>query len=404
MKTGLYITGLGQADINENATDYASRLANECNKNDDAYSYAIKIEKIAYTTAQKSNVIRIVKTDRITLASEIYYTFYEFDYGSFLSKSYTEKNLLYKNYLLLSIVVTKFPLLLWKSIRPTKQYQSQFQTLYVFSLFFLIALAILIMIPATLSLLLNEPLIEAIKSIPFLYKCIQMLGITKAGLIGFSEMFVPIITLILLLLPKANIFLTTLASEFVSVHLYLQYSEQKGLILGNLDQLYEYIVNHEDDPEIHLHAYSFGSIIALDYLYPYKSELAGNTLKRTKGLITIGAPFDFITTYYPKYYKDRGTTIDQKGLQWINVYSIVDVLASNFRNDGLAGEAVYGCTEKGTIPININYEAVNTDTFGFFNYLFLNNLKVHRKYWSETTDGKSCLEPIYSKMMSLQML
>lgn len=404
MKTGIYINGLGESVTNENAIDYATRLMNELNKNDDDYIYTIKIEKIKYTKEQKSNVITIIKTDPKTEIKESFYTFYEFQYAAVLTKSYVDKNLIYKNYLLFSIVITKFPILIWKSINPSKQYQSPFQTLYVFCLFLLLALSILIMIPATLSLFLNESLIVAIKNIPFLYKGIQILGVKRECIIEFSELFVPFITLLLLLIPKANIFIPQLATEFVSAHLYLQYGQQKGSILGNLDHLYEYIVNHETDSEIHIHAYSFGSLLALDYLYPYKSKLTGNTLKRTKGLITIGTPFDFINTYYPNYYKDRDTTIEQKGFQWLNVYSVIDALASNFRYDTTAGMAEYGIIENSSPPININYEAIHTNNFGFFNYILLNNLKVHGMYWSETTDGKSCLDPIYIKMNELNMI
>lgn len=404
MKTGIYINGLGESVTNENAIDYATRLTNEMNKNDDDYSYTIKIEKIKYTKEQKSNVITIIKTNQHTEAKENIYNIYEFKYGEILTKSFTNKNLIYKNYLLFSIVITKLPILIWKSINPPKRFQSPFQTLYIFSLFLLLACTILIMLPATLSLFLNDQLINTIKNIDFLYKGIQMLNINKEFLINLSKFFVSFITLLLLLLPKANIYITQLATEFVSAHLYLQYGQQKGIILGNLDQLYEYIVTSKPDTEIHLHAYSFGSLIALDYVYPYKAELTGNTLKRTKGLITIGTPFDFINTYYPSYYKDRNTTIEQKGLQWLNVYSIVDPLASNFRNDANADIAQYGIIDNSSTPININYETINTNNFGFFNYMLLNNLKVHGMYWSETTDGKSCLDPIYIKMNELNMI
>jgi hypothetical protein len=403
MKVGIYINGLGQSVADENGIDYATRLTNEMNKNDDDFDYSTKLEKIEYAVGQKSNIICVLKKDKKTEVEDIIYKFYEFQYNETLTKSYADKNLIYKNYLLFTIVITKFPIMIWRSIAPTKEYKFTIQTLYIFFIFLLIALSILLMVPATLALFLNEGLITAIKNVSWIYDSLHYLGITKKGIVKASEIFVPIIALIMLIIPKANLIITGLATEFVSAHLYLQYSEQKGIIQGNLDHLYEYIVNKNSGPEIYIHSYSFGSLIALDYLYPYKSKLTGNTLKRTKGLITIGTPFDFISSYYPRYFNDRGTEIESK-IQWINVYSITDTLASNFRNDSNAGAPDYGITKDGLLPTNIDYEVINVTNFGLLNYMLLNNLKVHGMYWSETTNGKSCLDPIYMKMLELQMI
>ncbi|MFM2213213.1 MAG: hypothetical protein RL427_476 [Bacteroidota bacterium] len=404
MKIGIYINGLGQSVADENGLDYVTRLTNEMNKNDDDFDYHVKLEKVEYTAESKSNLVSIIKVDKKSSANEIVYKFYEFQYGGMLTKSYNDKNIIYKNYSLFSIVLTKFPILLWRIIKPTKQYHSAFQTLYIFSLFFLIALSILLMIPSTLSLFLNDNLVTSLKSISWIYNPIHNLGIERKDVIHISQIFVPVISLIMLIIPKANVFITGLATEFVSAHLYLQYAQQKGIILGNLDLLYEYIANHETEPEVYIHAYSFGSLIALDYLYPYKSKLTGNTLKRTKGLITIGAPFDFINTYYPNYYNSRGNDIELKEFKWLNTYSITDALASNFRNDSKAGAAEYGIIPGGILPYNIDYEIIVTTNFGFISYMFLNNLKVHGMYWSESTNGKSCLDPIYMKMVELKMI
>ena len=406
MKTGIYINGLGQSVANENGIDYAIRLTNEMNKNDNDFDYNVKLEKVEYTTEEKSNVICILKKDKKTADESIVYKFYEFQYGETLTKSYVDKNILYKNYLLFSIVITKLPIMIWRMIMPTKQYSSTFQMVYIFSIFFIIALSILLMIPSTISLFLNDQLVAAIKSIKWIYQPIHAMGIERKDIISISEVFVPIISLIMLVIPKANLFITGLSTEFVSAHLYLQYAQQKGIILGNLDLLYEYIAQNEVEPEIHIHTYSFGTLLALDYLYPYKGKLTGNALNLTKGLITIGTPFDFINTYYPNYYNARGSEIEieTKSLQWINVYSITDALASNFRNDAVAGDAAYGIIANGLIPANIDYEVMVTSNFGFFNYMLLNNLKVHGMYWSETTNGKSCLDPIYMKMVELKMI
>lgn len=404
MKVGIYLNGLGQSVAHENAIDYATRLSNELNKNDDNYEYQVKLEKVAYANDQKSNLISILKKRIDNGEQSIQYKFYEFEYSHTLTQSFVNRNLIYKNYLLLSIVITKFPIMVWRMLKPSKQYPSASQTVYVFFLFMILAMAILLMVPTTLSLFMTNDLVSAIKKISLIYEPIHWMGIKRSMVVEISEKFVPFIALILLVMPQANVIITGLATEFVSAHLYLQYGEQKSEVLGNLDQLYEYITSHEENPEIHIHAYSFGTLIALDYLYPYKIKLCGNTLKRTKGLVTIATPFDFINSYYPHYYNDRDGTIESKDFEWINVYSLVDSLASNFRNQSTPGESEYGIIENGLSPKNIEYEVISAKNFGFFNYILLHNLKVHGMYWTDTTTGKSCLDPIYSKMNELEMI
>ena len=405
MKIGIYLNGLGQSIAHENALDYATRLSNELNKNDDNNEYRVKLEKIEYINGQKSNVVSILKGE-IKNEEEftIPYKFYEFDYGRTMTQSFVHRNLIYKNYLLFSIVITKFPIMIWRMIKPSKQYHAASQTVYVFLLFMLLALAILMMVPTTISLFMTDDLVSAVKKISLIYEPIHWLGIERATVVEVSEKFVPFIALVMLVMPQGNLVISGLATEFVSAHLYLQYGEQKGEILGNLDLLYEYIVTNEKDAEIHIHAYSFGAIIALDYLYPYKSKVCGNTLKRTKGLVTIAAPFDFINSYYPQYYNDRDGAIETKGFEWINVYSVVDALASNFRNHATPGNSEYGVVVNGMNPVNIEYEVIGSKNFGLFNYILLNNLRVHGMYWTDNTNGKSCLDPIYLKMNELKMI
>ena len=61
MKIGIYLNGLGQSVAQENALDYATRVSNELNKNDDDNEYRVKLEKIEYINGQKSNVVSILK-------------------------------------------------------------------------------------------------------------------------------------------------------------------------------------------------------------------------------------------------------------------------------------------------------------------------------------------------------
>lgn len=404
MKVGIYIDGLGQSVAEENAVSYATRLTNELNSHNTGVTFDLKVERIRYLKDIDTNCISIFKKEN--KQEKIIYKLYEYSYGETLTKDYNDKNILYKNYLLFSIVFKKFPLLIKRIFLPTKGYNFTFQTFYIFSLFFIIASAILFMIPSTLAVLSNFTLPDAItdfiKHKAWLYTSAKWI---KAAFEGIKpEFFISLIAFILLVVPKANIIITGLASEFVSAHLYLQFGQKKQDILGNIDHLYEYIAENETNPEVHIHSYSFGTLVTLDYLFPYGNEPSGNMLELTKGFITIGSPYDFINSYYPNYYLERSNLLETKKIKWINVYSISDALASNFRNNAEKGPSNYGVGNSEIKPININYEVANLKSFSVFNFLLLNNLRIHGMYWSTSTDGRSCLNPIYLKIIELKCI
>ncbi|MDQ6812314.1 MAG: hypothetical protein M3040_01030, partial [Bacteroidota bacterium] len=186
-------------------------------------------------------------------------------------------------------------------------------------------------------------------------------------------------------------------------HYYLHYGQQKQDILGNIDRLFEYISEHEQNAAVHFITYSFGSLVAIDYLFPYGKKPSGNMLNRTEALITIGTPFDFVSSYYANYNSQRNTELESK-ITWINVYSVADALGSNFRKDDKAGEAEFGITKNGPKPININYEVVKLNEYSLWNFIMLNSLKVHAMYWPPDVNGQSCVNPIYLKLKEQWLL
>jgi hypothetical protein len=158
--------------------------------------------------------------------------------------------------------------------------------------------------------------------------------------------------------------------------------------------LVEYIAEHEPDAKIHFHCYSFGSLIAMDFLFPLGSIPSANTRLLCDVLITIGNPYEFINSYYPTYYLNRNLMMEQK-IQWINVYSIADALSSTFRNDSKRGESLFGIKESSLKPMNINYEISTDKSQNFFNFITMDGIRMHRLYWDMESDGQSCMRPLY---------
>lgn len=398
-KIGIYISGLGQSFFQESVEKYATRFKNELNYNSLGVKYDLKTEKITYSDDNESTVVSIIETK--DNKEKIVYKFYDFKYRDSLTKNFKSYNILFKNILLLLLVVKKFPLLL-RRLFVFDSYSRTGQTFYVFSIFFVISLAILFLIPSSfvfvkdfiLKYLIDKPETKQIVNKDTVTTVLNFLS-------NFSIMFiVPVTTLLLLIVPESKTIVTDLATEFASLDNYIQYGEQSQCILGNMDLLIEYIVEHESDSEIHIHSYSFGTILAYDLLFPIGNVPSTNSKERIKLLITIGSPYEFVKAYYPNFYDNRSLIMEDR-IQWLNVYSISDAFATNFRKDGVIGPSEFGILHSKLSPINLNYEIAPVQKFSLFNFITLYHLKIHQHYWDKNSQGQSCMRMIYNEMKKL---
>ena len=395
MSTAIYISGLGQSANKESVEKYAARYIKELEYSTTGTCYYTKVEKVYYNDDQTGLAVRIYahsKKDNKSSSDTLIYTFYDFEYSELLNQKFQNKNLLFKNISLLLLVIRKFPSLL-ASLFKASTYNKVGQTFYMFLLFLLMSLAVLLLIPSFMLIL--DKFVNVDNQ---LYLCIKE---QYEWIIRYN---VIITTSLILFIPESNTLLSKVAAEFTTIDNYIQYGEQSQIIQGNLDALIEYIVeNQGNDKElqkIHLHTYSFGSIIALDALFPIGNEPCDNIQKNVNLLITVGAPYEFIDNYYKNFYKERIDKMTSK-IQWINVYSLMDAFASNFRYNNNAGEAEYGILNKKEIPININYEIARKNTYNLFSFLTLKHISMHKSYWDDSKSGQSCTRLIFNKMKEL---
>lgn len=391
MPTGIYISGLGQSTTKESVEKYAARYIKELEYSTSGINYYTKVEKIYYNDDQSSLAVRIFQHPKEQPKSEkdtLLYSFYDFEYNELLNQKFLNKNLLFKNIALLLLVVRKFPRIIYSLFKKTT-YTKGGQTFYMFIMFLIMAIAVLFLLPSMLSLI-NE--IEFFK--------IHNLKINLDWFSELSKFTIPITTFLILFIPESTTLLTKVAAEFTTIDNYIQYGEQSQIIQGNLDALVEYIVENEENPTIHLHTYSFGSIIALDALFPIGTEPCTNIQNNIKLLITVGAPYEFIDSYYPNFYSERTDKMSEK-IEWINVYSTMDAFSSNFRKDNSAGKAQYGIMGKKEVPINLNYEIARGEKYNPFSFLTLKHITMHKSYWDDSKSGQSCTRLIFTKMKEL---
>jgi hypothetical protein len=390
MPTAIYISGLGQSANKESVEKYAARYIKELEYSTSGINYYTKVEKIYYNDDQSSLAVRIFqhpkeeqKSDKDTL----FYTFYDFEYNELLNQKFQNKNLLFKNLALLLLVIRKFPRVIM-SLSNRTAFTKGGQTFYMFLIFLIMALAVLLLIPS-FTLLFDKFIIDNEAYLDF-----------KKDYDWVIKSSISITTILILFIPESSTLLTKVAAEFSTIDNYIQYGEQAQIIQGNLDALIEYIVENEENPSIHLHTYSFGSVIALDALFPLGNEPSTNIQNNINLLITVGAPYEFINNYYPNFYSKRINVMSEK-IEWINVYSTMDAFASNFRKDNKVGEAKYGIMGRKEVPINLNYEIARREKYNLFSFLTLKHITMHQSYWDDSKSGQSCTRLIFNKMKEL---
>lgn len=396
-KIGIYISGLGQSFHKENVEKYAERFRNELHFNENGSAYELKSEIITYTDKKTAKVVRLVK-EGSTSSDEVAYTFYEFEYNELLTERFKKQNILLKNLILFGLVFKKFPQL-FKRIFVHDHYNRPYLSFYAFFILAFVSLAVLFLIPATLDMLYEfkgiKSILEGIKnsSIEFPPFIGEVYTRTFPFLKEIYKWTVPVTTLILITVPESKTIITSIATEFACADRYLNDGIQSQVILGNLDLLVEYIAENEPDSKIHYHCYSFGSLIAMDYLFPLGSIPSTNSKLHSEVLITIGNPYEFVNSYYSKYFSNRSLVMEEK-IKWINVYSISDALSSNFRNDSTRGEAMYGLKNSSLKPENINYEITPDKSQNFYNFITMDGIRMHKLYWDTETNGQSCVRLI----------
>lgn len=393
MKIGIYISGLGKSIDRNSVERYAERFKNEMNFNTNGLQYETKTEKINYIKNRESLVISIYEKSS---PDEIVYKFYDFKYHEILTEKFNNRSLIFKSFWLFVLVLKKFPLILKRTFLP-KNYSKSFESFYVFSIFLILSLALFLMLPATLEIIFDFTSKHLLDFKNFIYEGdIRYVSMSWFDWVKpFSKGVVVFTAVLVALVPGADLLIKDLATNFVCANDYLQHGSQKQLIQGNLEHLVDYITENETNCEIHFHSYSFGTILALDYIYPYGIKPSKNALTYCKSIITIGTPYEFVNSYYSRFYENR-QVLPGDSLQWINIYSTADALGTNFRKDKNSGEAEFGIQGASNKPQNINYEVIPVK--GISDFIMLYSIRVHEMYWDETPEGQSCLGLIYNEM------
>ena len=184
--------------------------------------------------------------------------------------------------------------------------------------------------------------------------------------------------------------LTGMGANYVRLSAYLSTSHQRAALLGRFYALLEHVA--EKDPgyaRVHVMSYSFGSILALDALFPPATQTSHSLprLSAVDKLVTVGCPFDFVRALWPRYFTDRSAA-SPAPKSWLNVYTPVDALGSNFRDDDQEQDATVSLADR--VPANLVYESRH---LGWLDSLSFIALRSHGIYFKPDADpeDQGCL-------------
>lgn len=120
-----------------------------------------------------------------------------------------------------------------------------------------------------------------------------------------------------------------IGSVLTAAQSYLKVGQGQPTASGGLTSLIDTLGDAGHYTNVRILAYSFGSVIALDSLFPTTDD-PPEVMKAVTSLVTIGSPFDFVRAVRPHWTADRHA-LPEVPSGWLNVYSTIDLLGSNFR-------------------------------------------------------------------------
>lgn len=399
MIASIYIPGLNEAFRHESVDKYAERFMHELDINapSAAARFSIKQEKEDYGGNAKlqTRVVSVIRSE--DNKESIVYRFYEFNYAKILTTKFNNFNIFVKSALLLWLVISKFGLVVYRLVFKGKGqwYSRKFRLVSLYSIILMLMLAVfgIIQIPSALAAFVSFT--GDLREINTFF---TLSGKTLGQIQSVSISITALGAILYTIAPGAGIYLGALASEFVTASQYVAMGERMQRIQGELDLLMEHIAEKEGlQCRIHLHAYSFGCIVAFDQLFPLTNPPSKRTAEMVEAIVTTGCPYDFIYAYYPEFYKNRNPMLKNK-FRWYNIYSAADALGTNFMVDNAVESVRYGIGNIDHLPVNLRYEVTNSTPYGLSDFFMLKAMKVHQVYWDESSMGQSCLRLLVNEM------
>jgi hypothetical protein len=223
------------------------------------------------------------------------------------------------------------------------------------------------------------------------------------GWLGHTAPFVAGVSTLIWVSLKPNApvrqFITSAATDFLAMDNYLRSGLGRNDLEGPLEDLLDTLREDATYARIHLVGYSFGSIVAMNMMFPPgEPPSPGSGVSAVSTLVTIGCPFDTIRTFWSGYFTGRHAS-PGKLVKWINIWSPTDALGSNFNNSETRTDADTEVmkTAGHSLPKPVNYLTPGArQSIGALEQAFLAGMAEHGSYWGKRADGqeKTCMDEI----------
>lgn len=377
----IFLPGLAAEWGDRRLDETALRIAAAFNRNAATaaarFSVKLAVEEEDYAAGCKTRRCTILRSDgAITTPVLDLYSFY---YQAALREQFERRNLALKALFVLVAIIIHVPKVLLALLPGGARAKSRRATIQVLQ-----ALGILFLLAVYMATLLWA-LVQTVMALP------EMGG--EKPSITLPQIVIVVSAMIGTLIPGIGQWTARTAVNYLSLVYYIVFGQGRQDIAGRLSALVEHLAEKGAlHPRIHMLAYSFGTIVALDSVFPRGRDPVVR-MKSLDTLITVGTPFDSIRSWWPKYFGERHALAGCPR-RWINVYAPSDVLGSNFRNDEKRGEATESVQlaggSPGPLPENIVYAVGPAlDDVSVVGLVTLVGLRAHALYWEDGAEAES---------------
>jgi hypothetical protein len=218
--------------------------------------------------------------------------------------------------------------------------------------------------------------------------------------ITWPQEVVVVVAVLGVLLPNARQRLADEAESYLRMIRYLWFSGPRDTLRGEVLTLLERVSERPEVGPIHLVGFSFGSLVAIDTVYP-QSKPPTPRIGRLSTLVTLGCPFDLVRILLPHYFEQRLGPGDARP-HWLNIYDPIDLLGSNFRDDGKVepasrGVEIVGAIEPSCPDLNLPWNG--NQRLGAVTGLMLASLRVHAQYWGKDPQADTALGCVATQLL-----
>ena len=424
----IFIPGIGRAWDDPMIEGVARRIATAIDRQSTTEKAKAVVETAEqeYGVGYKCKMFTIVKKDGQEERPLI--DVFGLDYNDTLVESYANRPLFMKIIMLAVTMFDSFIRLIFRFHKPGKGWKEKIQLFYGFLISSLLVAYFVILLAAVIASFEQLRNI-AQKNAPVAQQSqAGMLQAPSSGIRSFfgaawggikniyqrsKHVFTALIVLLtaigFVVPPKAKLKenISVAATNYLCLIHYLNWGERSHAIGGKLESLLEFVVEREPRYErIHIVGYSFGSVVAIDNLFTVGRKPI-DRFRRINTLVTIGCPFDMIRTYWPGYFEDR-QSVSADAPSWLNVYSPIDVLSSNFA-DGGNEQPVQASWSENDVGVQVDGQLRKPDCImfsqgsyqglGVIDILTLTGFKAHSLYWGETVRGEiTCFHDVVKRM------